>query len=203
MLLDIVILPPDNVRKKVAKALKRAIAGVKHEYVIDNRRLIPHLSLLHLRVERRNFFRLAEAVQEVVSKYKPFKIRSTRTLPYPGHDRVSNLLFQKTPAMKKLNQEIVLECNGFRSGPLFWWYRKHKFGTREKKYIQKYGSYWSVEKNFNPHFTLARTLSAEGNRLVIKRFRKFKMSFIADTIALCRINTNGQVTKILKTFKMI
>jgi ssDNA-binding Zn-finger/Zn-ribbon topoisomerase 1 len=98
--------------------------------------------------------------------------------------------------------EITEKCRKFRKGELFPWYKNYPFSKLDKSYIKKYGSYWSVGKNFDPHLTMVKyKVPADGPKM-IKKMGRFGFKFLADTVAVCEINKNGQVIKVIKKFKL-
>ena len=70
MLLDIVVLPPANIRQKVGQAILRATRGADCKYVVDNKKLIPHVSLFHIRTSQRRLKLIEQQVKSVLGQYK-------------------------------------------------------------------------------------------------------------------------------------
>ncbi|MCL5666241.1 MAG: 2'-5' RNA ligase family protein [Patescibacteria group bacterium] len=202
MLTDIIILPPKRLRNLVGRRLRQATKALNYYYLVDNRKLVPHLSLLHLRISKNRLALLEKVISNIASKHRIFHIRSIKVGLYSHNATVLNLFFSKASALKKLNTEIVQKCSKLRTGNLFWWKDLHKFSKQDRKYIYKYGTTWSVEKNFKPHFTLGRMASEKSTQTALDRIKDLEVDFVADTVALAAINNNGQVTKVLKTFKL-
>ncbi len=201
MLIDIVILPPKNIRSKVGKKIQAVAKDYPHRYIVDNVKLIPHLSLFHLRVSKPKLKKLGQAVGKIVGKYQPFRLKSVRIVKYEK-DTVLHFRISKPAILSKLNREITEKCRKFRDGELFAWYKNHPFPKQDRPYIKKYGSYWSTGKNFDPHLTMVKYKSPSDGPKMIKKMGKFGFNFLADTVALCEINKHGQVYKVLKQFKL-
>lgn len=201
MLIDIVILPPKSVRSKVGKKIQSVTKGFSYLYVVDNVRLIPHLSLFHLRISKFKLRKLEQVVDQIVRKYKPFLLRSTGFVNY-NKDTVLHFKISKPAVLSKLNREIIGKCRTLRNGELFFWYKNYPFSKPDRTYVKKYGSYWDTGKNFDPHLTMVRYKVYSDGPKIAERMKKFSFKFLADTVALCEINKNGQVIKVLKEIKL-
>lgn len=199
MLLDIVILPPANLRNKIGKAVIQATAGHPCRYVIDNKKLIPHMSLFHIRTSSQRFPELGRKVKIVISKYCPQIVRNTGLRAYEGI--WGTILLTNNKALQKLNKHIVQECYKLRTGQMPWNSKEKPKGPALKKRL-KYGTQHNIGKTFVPHFTVFAAPDETSAQKILKKLESFKFSFRGDTIAICRVNSNHQVTKILKTFRL-
>lgn len=188
-------------RNRLGKNNLKAVKGCPVHYVVDNLKLIPHLSLFHLRIANRKFEQIGPAVKEVIKNYHPFRLKSIKLVKYKK-DLVLYYRLSKPAILSKLNNEIVKKCHKFRIGELFVWYKKCQFSKIDRQYIHEYGSYWSVGKNFVPHLTMVKYKVPSDKAKIMWGIGDFKFDFIANTIAICEINKHGQVLKILKTFKL-
>jgi 2'-5' RNA ligase len=201
MLIDIVILPPESIRAKVGKKISFVAKNYPHNYVVDNIKLIPHLSLFHLRILKSKLDKLEQMVETVVGKYKSFQLKSVGFVKY-DKDLVLQFRISKPATLSKLNRDIIQRCHKFRTGELLSWYKDYPFPRLDKLYIKKYGSYWSTGKNFDPHFTMVKYKFVDDGSRMTKKMGNFGFKFLADTVAVCEINKHGQVIKILKKFKL-
>ncbi len=206
MLIDIVLLPPKSLGDKIGKQIKEAVKGVSYFYIVDNIKLTPHISLFHFRASKNKLKLIIREVAEIAKNYKLVSIKSIASESYRKDHRIISLKLEKTGMLKTLNRKVVKECNFLRDGELFFWYKDKKkikeLSELDKKYIKKYGTYWSVERNFNPHITLVRLKDVGDSLSVLKKMKKFKFNFPANTMAICEINKFGQVVKILKKFRL-
>ena len=66
MLVDIVILPPPEIRRKIGRTIKRSVGKSPAFFVVENQRLIPHLSLWHLRISANEIGNLIEELKRAV-----------------------------------------------------------------------------------------------------------------------------------------
>ena len=181
--------------------MAKAVAGYSVRYFIDNKKLIPHLSLFHLRTTESRFRKLEQIVEKIASRFAGFPIESIKFEQY-GDGTGVNYVLSKPRELQKLNKETVVRVKSLRTGVLYPWYRTRKYSRIQQDYIKKYGTIWSVEKGFIPHFTMGRFISRGDAAKVVEKMKKINFEFMADTIAICEINNNGQVYKILKTLKL-
>ena len=71
MLYDIVIVPPKNLRHKIGQRVLSVTRGKPATFVVDNIRLIPHLSLFHVRTSKTQLAKLFHVVEQIIKKYEP------------------------------------------------------------------------------------------------------------------------------------
>lgn len=197
MLLDIVILPPQNIRKRFSAIAKKADDVCKSDILIDNKKLIPHCSIFHINTSAARLSKLYKAIQSLTS------LHLTTTLQTNGyHDSELGWLdFQLTGyrSLKKLRTNIIKVCAPLRTGMMPPW-RHRNLTSQEKSYRRKYGVSYSP-KTYSPHLTIGKF-----NTKCIKKIKELlkteQLSFKVDNITICRVNKYWQVTKILKQFKV-
>ena len=138
--------------------------------------------------------RKAEAAEE----YKPCKISA---IAVKARTRSVWALLSSRSKLKVINQMLLKYCAPLRSGNIPWTsIRKPTKG--ELKKIRLYGTKWCVGSTFIPHFTLARCKNKKEASLLAKHIGKMKFNFIGSTVAICEINLDGQVTRIVKRFRV-
>ncbi len=197
MLLDIVILPPIRLRNRLGRLIRQAVNGYPNILVVDNKKLIPHISLFHLKVSPRDLPKIFKTIDQISKNYYSFKI-SSRGLRVNGQNIALRL---SGPAiLKKLHHEVLLKCYRLRSGTMPWT-AKRKPTALERTYRKKYGSK-HILKLFAPHLTLAALKNDPDANLVSQKIKKIKFNFTADTLAIGQVNFWHQVTRILKKFKL-
>lgn len=202
MLIDIVILPPHKIRKLVGGKIRKATKGLGYYYIVDNTKMIPHLSLFHLRIHEKGILDLEKALKEILFKYGAFIVKFSEVYISRRNLKGIGVRFETSRVLRKLNSEVVNICSKYRNGDLFDWGKSRKLTPTERRYIKKYGTLWSVEKNFKPHFTLGRMRSQKLAQEAVLRFGQPNINFIADTVAICEIDHNGQVIKVIKEMKI-
>lgn len=198
MLLDIVILPPKALREKIGKKLRKAVSGLEVDYLVDNVELIPHLTLFHLKTDSGGYKNTAAFVKRLVSSNKRFYVRGGRfESPKNGYLWYR---FALSPRLLALQAEVRNHCLILRTGVLPVRSSK-KLDPLARRLRRKYGTQYLFERSA-PHFTMAQMRSSSDARKVIARMPKGMINFKAEKLAIAEINLNGQVTKILKTFKL-
>jgi hypothetical protein len=202
MLIDIVILPPKSFRNKFGKiglALKKQMPLF---YTIDNKKLIPHLSLFHLRTNK--VAKVSEALTFLLPSFRDFKVYPTRFNFHNIEDKyfIGGLGAKVTKDLQLLHESVVHCLYTFKSGPAF---KPQKYYSPKQEYYRKnFGGNPQMFELYNPHFTLARLKILNSKQ--IKKLRvmlKVKFApFQAKEIVVAQTNNNHQVIKILKTFKL-
>jgi len=199
MLFDIVILPPDKLRQKLGAKMKRALQGVPHFLVIDNDKLIPHLSLFHLKIAKKRVPDLFSTVERIAKRHSPMPIQSTGTKFSPTGSGFVFHTLSKPEILVKLHKEVIKKCHQLRTDAVPW-NLKTLITGRKKIYRQKYGSH-HILKNFHPHLTMARLKKPDDAAQVLKKM-KMNFKFTAGEIYVCEVNNWLQVFKVLKRFKL-
>ena len=202
MLIDIVILPPKSFRKKFGKLG----LNLKHRfpafYAVDNKNLIPHLSLFHIRTNKVE--RVTKALPGRLADYKSFAIYPTRfTFHNIGNSYlIGGLEIKNTRALQVLHEAAVHGLHKFKSGAAF---KPQKFYSQKQRYYRtRYGGNPHMLEFYGPHLTLARLKilnprqKSDLNKLLKVKFGAFK----ADVVAVAETDKNHQVIKILKQFKL-
>lgn len=198
MLVDIVILPPSKIRNLVGRAIVKAVGNLKYVYLIDNKKLIPHISFFHINIHKRKLPAIFNIVKNSSASFRPVKIFSKGVL-VDGQGVWFSLSNHKS--LINFNQQMVKYGAPLRDG-LIPWIPKHLPNSRQKYNRQKYGTHYCIGPGFNPHFTMVKLKQAAEAAIVADRLKPIKFSFWGKTIAVCQITKYGQVTKVLKTFKL-
>jgi len=199
MLLDIVILPPDKVRQKISKAVTRATKGLDVELIVDNKKLIPHLSLFHINTKKESLSKLEKTIKESILFYTPVSIYQKDL--YAEGEGWFGFTLSKHRELTKLKQRLVVNCYPLKTA-MMPWVHKRKPTKLERNNRSKYGVSYNIGKSFWPHFTLGQMSNEKDAKVVVVRLKGFDFSFKADTVALCEVNFWHQVTRVLKKFRI-
>lgn len=199
MLLDIVILPPAGLRRKIGKRIKKATRGVRCTFIVDNSNLIPHQSLFHLKTSKARLPKLLAVVDGIAKKYPKIKYQSKGAVLSPRGSGIAYYLLLKPEILVKLHKEVLNKCHKFRTGVVLWNLKKEIWGYN-KTYRQKYGSQ-HILKNFHPHVTMVRLKRAEDAPKVLRKM-KMNFKFTAREIYVCEVNNWLQVKRVIKKFKL-
>jgi 2'-5' RNA ligase len=197
MLLDIVILPPTKVRQKIGNLSKKLGKNVKPDFVVDNQRLIPHLSLYHIKSTKLKD--ISKTLTLIATKTKRFSITIIGLRLIETKEKIwDSLNIKNSQKLQALHKKVVLRNSIFRQGSIFK--QKPSYSKQQIENIEKYGGSPNIFASYHPHITLGRFNMALKKKLIAIKFKK--TIFQADYIYLTAINKNYQVIKILKKFKL-
>lgn len=195
MLLDIVILPPVKLRQKISKKIKKAATGYPNFFIVDNRKLISHLSLWHIRTSKNRINELAKELKQIVKNQKPIKINSVGFTASKEYQSVE-FTVKNNRALTSLQQEVFKRIYPFKIGmmPFVGIFRYTK--VKQIKEAKKYGR----PLGFQPHFTAGVLKSMIDSLRIAESMKKtkFNFSFSAKEIYICEVNHWWQVTKIIR-----
>ena len=177
MQIRFVVLPPKNISEMASKLAKKYAAKFPHWFVVDNRKLFPHITLFCLEIKRRDLNTLTKVAGERLPKQKKLKLLIPRHAVYK--DSWEGLKIKNNVGLSALRK------NWFKGLVSF------------DKYPQR-----KLKLSFSPHITLTKFKNKGHSRLAIKGSKILIKKFRADTIAMCLNNRFSQVTKIIKKFKL-
>ena len=106
MLVDIVILPPEKIRNMVGVRVRKAFGNSPNFFVVDNKNLIPHLSLWHLRTSEKKLPKIAEELKRVVSSQKQVKIISSKFREIPKYKGCLEFPVKNNNSMRFLQKKV-------------------------------------------------------------------------------------------------
>lgn len=192
MLLDIALVPPEKLRKKLGEKAAKEIGGFPNAFVVDNVRRIPHLSLWHLRTSKSRVSKLTEELRQIVRKQKAIKITSTGFRILKKYKGDVEFTVEKNDALISLQEKVFKKIYSYKTGtmpPFFG-----RWVGEKRRQAERYGK----PLGFKPHFTMGFLKNEEDARKVVKKMKKVSFSFFANEICLCEIDTWWQVKKIIK-----
>ena len=149
MLLDIVVLPPAKLRRKISDELKKATAGHSSVFVVDDTKLIPHLSLWHMRTSKKMIDGLMKELAKIVRTQKPIRIESAGFTTCKKPKECVEFKVKNSKALASLQQKVFLKTYSFKTGMMPPYKPLGVPTGRVLKEAKKYGR--SLE--FHPHFT--------------------------------------------------
>lgn len=201
MLIDIVILPPEKIRNMVGVRVRKAFGNSPNFFVVDNKNLIPHLSLWHLRTSEKKLPKIAEELQQVVGKQKPIKIISSKFRGIPKYKGCLEFPVKNNNSMRSLQKKVFENVHKYKTGimPSFAPFLKLKVSKQKSKEVKKYGR----GLGFHPHFTMGWLKNEEGISGVVKNMQKVKFNFFAKEIYICEVDSWWQVKRIIKKIDFI
>ncbi|MBI5466386.1 MAG: hypothetical protein HY974_03805 [Candidatus Kerfeldbacteria bacterium] len=196
MLLDIVILPPVSVRRRLGKLASHLNHQYPARYVVDNKKLIPHISLYHFYTLPKCLPLVEAVVKKILSNIRPFSIKGA--LLKKGRYSIG-LEIQKSKFIKRLNSAVLLQYAPLRTRSMPSTF-EYKMTRQVKQAIKNYGTVGTVI-NYEPHITLLADFKL--SRVKEKgSVGTYPVNFRANEIAITEVNKWYQVTRILKRFRV-
>ncbi len=199
MLIDIIILPPQNIRKEIGRKVKKEIGNFPNYFVVDNVKLIPHLSLWHMKISKQRVNDIAEKLKQIIKKQRPIKVSSSGFHASEKFKGCVEFIVEKNKDLIKLQKEVFQNIYSYKSGimPSFASFLGIIRSEEKQQQINKYGR----SLGFGPHFTLGWLKDEKDIAEVAMKMGEVKFSFLAKEIYICEIDKWWQVKKIIKKIK--
>ncbi len=194
MLLDVVILPPAGLREKIGRRMRKETAGCPAEFVVDNVKLIPHLSLWHLNTAGGRINKIAEELEKIAEDLRPFTVNvADFHASQVKRGMTVGFSVARTRSLVSLQRKVFERIHPLRTGtmPLL------TFKTWTAKDLREFGKY-GRPTGFSPHFSMGYLKNPRDALEVRERTKGVGFSFIAKEMYLCRVNKRWQVDKIIK-----
>jgi len=199
MLIDIAILPPQNTRKEIGRKVNKEIGDFPNYFVVDNIKLIPHLSLWHMKISKQEVNNIAERLKQIIKKQKQIEISSSGFHASEKFKGCLEFKVKKDKDLIELQQKVFKNIYSYKSGIMPSFAASLGFINSEEKQqqIEKYGR----SLGFSPHFTIGWLKDEKDIAEVAKKMREMKFGFFAKEIYICEIDKWWQVKKIIKKIK--
>ncbi|MDP4000898.1 MAG: L-threonylcarbamoyladenylate synthase [bacterium] len=199
MLLDIVILPPKNIRDKIGKLTKKYGFKYPNVFIVDNKKIIPYLSLFHINTSRSELQKIILVIKKIVKNHHAEKIHSIQ-FKVNKKNGIFEYVLSNNAGLRSLQKEVFLSIHPFKTGlmPAPRPYRDvFLTSKKQKQEHKKYGR----PMGFGPHFTLGMLKNPKNGKKIAQNM-KFDFEFLGNTVAITEVNKWWQVTKVLKVFKL-
>ncbi len=196
MLLDIVILPPKEIRNRIGVQMKKEVSNSPNYFIVDNNKLIPHLSLWHLKTSEKRLPKIIEELKQIVRKQKPIKINSSGFRDLKKFKGCVEFGVKNNKPMELLQDKVFKKIYRHKTGvmPLFAPFLKLQPTKQKLQEKEKYGK----GLGFHPHFTMGWLKNEKDILGVVKSMQKLKFSFLAKEIYICEVDKWWQVKRIIK-----
>jgi len=201
MLIDIVILPPKSIRRKIGTKIKKEIGNLPNFFIVDDIKLIPHLSLWHINTSKKEVGEIARKLQEITKEQKPIRITSSKFHALKKFKGCLEFTTKKNKDLVKLQQKVFQNIFSYKTGimPQFASFLKIKYSKEKQEEIKKYGR----SLKFGPHLTMGWLKKEKDISKVVKKMKKVKFSFPVKEIYICEIDNWWQVKRIIKKINII
>ena len=175
---DVVIIPPLNIREYAIQISQQIGGKGKGEFVLGRNRFIPHISLYHIPVKKRQITEFKKTLKKIISESKKGNL-NLKNLKAPKEGSLW-IEVNRPQWLVNLHQKIVEETLVF-SDPEF--NAKKVWGSTynaiQKNLIHEYGSPY-VGRYFQPHITLTILKDKESNwKKVVFQPKKFRVSSVS------------------------
>lgn len=172
MEIRLIILPSANIRNKTRQlALTYAKAG-PHFFVVDNKSLIPHVTLFKVDIDKRSLDQLSDAINIQSRELSPMNLELYKLYGHSEGWLVWNI--RSSGKLNNLRKKIAQAVR-----------------ARAREGIV-------LKSKYSPHITLTKYKDAGLAKTVAKN-RIALMAWKADTIAVTLSDKHSQVYKILST----
>ena len=199
MRLNIVLLPPSNVRIKVGSLAINLQKKYPLKLVVDNKKFIPHITMFQFHVREDSLKQVNERLEIVSKTQKPLIIKSKGSGGSVRAFATFDYNLERTGPLASLHKKIIENFALFRTKDTKS--LSNSMSLWEKKNLKRNGMP-KILKLFRPHITIGVLKDPSNLERVASAVKKYPLSaFDASKIALTRINQYGQVYKILKIFK--
>jgi 2'-5' RNA ligase len=196
MLIDIAILPPQDTRKKIGAKMKKGVGDLPNLFVVDNDKLIPHLSLWHLRTSKEKINKIAREVEKIAKGQKSVKINSSTFHALEQYKGFLEFAVKNTKELALLQQKVFQKTYLYKTGtmPKFASFVGHPYTGEKLKEVKKYGR----PLGFTPHFTMGWLKNEKDVAPTVKKMQGIKLSFLAKELYICEVDKWWQVKRIIK-----
>lgn len=197
MLIDIVILPSNKIRNSIGSRIKEKAGKLPNYFLVDNKKLIPHLSLWHLKTSKNRIEPIRKTLQKLIKNQKPIKISAFNLQAIPKYKGCVDFPVGNTKPLENLREKVVQNTYLYKTGimPQFASQIGMKLPKGEKlKEIKKYGRSYG----FHPHFTMGWLKRRKDALKTVEAMKGYNFSFYAKEIYICEVDRWWQVTRIIK-----
>lgn len=158
---------------------------------------IPHVSLFQMCVDKEKLSVIIQSVQEIAENNASLPLLFfQKQLVMKGNNLFLNLY--ESQALSRLNEKIIENISSLRSKKLMKQVVDTKTNPSMVEDINKYGIWWGLPHNYDPHFTIVYDLK---KKLEITQLPLFASeSFKPSALGVGLLGYNGNVNQILRAF---
>jgi hypothetical protein len=196
MLIDIAIVPPQHIRREIGTKMKKEIGHAPHLFVVDNNKLIPHVSLWHMRTSKIKIPKITRRLEKIIKGQKSIRVSSLEFHALEKYKGFLEFAVKDTNGLVLLQQRIFQNIHSYKTGamPKFAPFLNIPYTKKAIREIKKYGR----SLGFNPHFTMGWLKNEKDIAQVVRKMQKTKFSFLAKEIYVCEVDNWWQVKRIIR-----
>lgn len=205
-----ILIPAENSVKALSEKLSRSIKDDLKEFRIgfDLCTNVPHISLYQLNVPKKNLDLVLEQISDICDTHQQFDFQMDCHPEIVG----SNIFWRSNEAtqnsfLKDLLHSVVNNIKNFKhKTPLRQIVPSIESLSKEQiSLIEKYGVFWGLPDNFDPHITLVYNLSNPGEvkeNNILEKYAIDPLNFFSNKLCVGQIGYHGNVEEIISCFKL-
>jgi len=198
-MLNIAILPSDEVAIKAIEMSKKIAEEVGSRFILNSNTLIPHITLYQAQYPNKNTNRLKKLVQDL-SLQESFKI-NLDTIAI-SHETFLFWRCYKTSILRDLQAKAIEVANPLREGLIPTQVTNVTGLSEGDKYDIKTFGALLIGPRYDPHVTITRLKRKEDAPKAIRILGDSKrLSFSPKALILGYLGNYGTVTGIIETFR--
>lgn len=197
--LNIAILPSDDIAIEAIAMSKKIANEVGSEFILDQDRFIPHITIYQAQYPNKNIEMLKKLVQDL-SSGKSFEINlDAVTISY------ETFLFwkcEKTDILRELQAKAIETANPLREGLIPAQLANVTGLSEGDKYDAKNFGALLIGPRYDPHITITRLKRKEDAEKAIGVLGSSKkLSFKPKALILGHLGQHGTVTGVIESFR--
>lgn len=175
MKIRLVVLPPTDIRKRTAEWAKKISKIAPHHFVVDNKNLLPHITIFSMLLEEKQIPELEKKIKKIIKAFKTIKLELKKFESYEG----VWLMWSVKPSLElsKLLKALY------------------------KQAVTIDHSAVKILKPYRPHITFTKFRSTGKVERALKEFSDMKRVFTVSRVAIA-YDKDTQVPGIIKSFKL-
>ena len=182
----------------MAGKVKKFSRDLNFLYIVDNKKLFHHISLFHLNASKKNLPRIIIESDKLLKELRGIKILSKKII---ADGTSPTLEFSRPTKLVQVKDEVIKTLAPLRQDVMPYISKKSPSPLRQR-YRRQFGVHYNIGRYFRPHITLAKLKNKSDSRMIAKRLGAFKFNFVITNVAVAQVNNYGQVTRIIKKFRI-
>lgn len=197
--LNIAILPSDNVAIEAIEMSKKVANEVGSEFILDQNRVLPHITVYQAQYPNKNMDKLKKLVQDLSSR-ESFEINLDAITI--SHETFLFWECERENILRELQAKAIEIANPLREGLIPAQLYNVTGLSEGDKYDAKTFGALLIGPRYEPHITITRLKRKEDAEKAIRILGSSKkLSFKPEALILGYLGERGTVTKIAESFR--